>query len=420
MRWITDRLAVGHSGDLRDEDRLIREEIGAAVSVAKDLDVPEYQYIKGVKAGLIAGPGCTGHMLNEAVKTVENLLKVHHKVIVCGHAMKHRVPIVVASYLAKSMRMDWDKAFKLTLNKIPEADPHPFLIDLARRWFNMVVKAWSKLVSVCIPVYDRLDLLKRCVKSIRERTEYEYYELIILDDGSPNPDVYEYIRRVADVALRHEKNEGIAKSRNDLIEAARGEYICFVDSDAVVFPGWLTGLVETLAVHPKIGIVSALPSSFMNLYVNLGLDEDGLISVETIFTTCALYRRKMFEIYGGFDEDLWNMQSDLDFGLRVNAAGEWRMVVNPRVVIYHPRYDEDGHPRSLPELRDERKLFKSLKILKERWGIEHERYKELAAKFGAETEGEEADQEVLGTEVETGSSSETRPSSGSEETETEG
>ncbi len=155
----------------------------------------------------------------------------------------------------------------------------------------------------------------------------------------------------------------------------------------VVLPGWLTELVATMAIYPKVGIVGAMLSCLIDTLIDRPL-EDGLISVEAVGTTCALYRRKLFEVYGRFDEELWNLWSDLDFSMRVNASGEWRIVVNPKAVVYHPTSDRDGHTRSLPELYDEEKLFRSMRIMKERWGVEHKRYKELEQKYGGRSQAE--------------------------------
>lgn len=90
----------------------------------------------------------------------------------------------------------------------------------------------KECVSIVLPTYNRVKLVKRAIESVLLQT-YEEFELIIVDDGSVD-DTEEMIRTIDDKRIRYirlEKNSGPANARNVGIEAARYDYIAFHDSD---------------------------------------------------------------------------------------------------------------------------------------------------------------------------------------------
>ncbi|NWK74508.1 glycosyltransferase [Acinetobacter sp. SwsAc6] len=92
----------------------------------------------------------------------------------------------------------------------------------------------TPLVTVYIPTYNRVDLLKRAVESVRNQT-YTNLEIIIVDDCSTD-NTHKYLKEVSglDQRIRYfikEKNSGACVSRNIAIENANGEYITGLDDD---------------------------------------------------------------------------------------------------------------------------------------------------------------------------------------------
>lgn len=89
-------------------------------------------------------------------------------------------------------------------------------------------------VSVIVPVYNREDLIERCVKSVLSQT-LENIEVIAVDDGSDDGTL-SVLRGIKDERLRiiEQKNTGQGFARNTGIAAARGEYLAFVDSDDTI------------------------------------------------------------------------------------------------------------------------------------------------------------------------------------------
>ena len=102
-------------------------------------------------------------------------------------------------------------------------------------------------VSVIVPMYNVERYIKICIDSILAQT-FQDFEVIIVDDASPDNSYNICQKLYGDNEkiriVRHEKNEGLGPARNTGIEYARGEYICFVDSDDAILPNALEILYD--------------------------------------------------------------------------------------------------------------------------------------------------------------------------------
>ncbi len=102
-------------------------------------------------------------------------------------------------------------------------------------------------ISVIVPVYKVEPYLRRCVDSILAQT-FTDFELILVDDGSPDgcPAICdEYAEKDSRVVVIHQENGGVSRARNAGIDAARGEYLFFVDSDDWIEPEHIEVLLPT-------------------------------------------------------------------------------------------------------------------------------------------------------------------------------
>lgn len=94
----------------------------------------------------------------------------------------------------------------------------------------------NPLVSVIVPVYNVEQYLDECLNSIRQQT-YENLEIIVVEDCSTDNSLNTFIKHSEDPRVKliqHEKNSGLSAARNTGIDAAKGDYIMFVDSDDIV------------------------------------------------------------------------------------------------------------------------------------------------------------------------------------------
>ncbi len=91
----------------------------------------------------------------------------------------------------------------------------------------------NPIISVIIPVYKVEKYLERCIDSVLAQT-FQNYEVILIDDGSPDrcPEICDRYSLIDPrICVIHQENGGLSDARNKGIEAARGEYLFFVDSD---------------------------------------------------------------------------------------------------------------------------------------------------------------------------------------------
>lgn len=102
------------------------------------------------------------------------------------------------------------------------------------------------MISIIVPIYKVEEYLERCIQSILKQT-YNEYELILVDDGSPD-NCGEICDRYAEIDNRikviHKPNGGLSDARNVGLEMAGGEYVVFVDSDDWLAPQYLEHLLD--------------------------------------------------------------------------------------------------------------------------------------------------------------------------------
>jgi len=115
----------------------------------------------------------------------------------------------------------------------------------------------APLVSVIVPVYNRADLIGKAVASVLSQS-FADFEMIIVDDGSSD-DLAAALQKIADTRIRlirHDTNRGAGAARNTGIEAARGRYCAFLDSDDYWLPDKLERQLAFMQNGPAAGPIS--------------------------------------------------------------------------------------------------------------------------------------------------------------------
>lgn len=106
----------------------------------------------------------------------------------------------------------------------------------------------SSILSFIIPVYNVASYLRKCVDSLLAQ-DYDDYEIILVDDGSTDGSgkiCDEYAEKHDNIRVIHQHNAGLSAARNSGIKMAKGEYICFVDSDDYWQPNVLASLMAQI------------------------------------------------------------------------------------------------------------------------------------------------------------------------------
>ena len=200
-------------------------------------------------------------------------------------------------------------------------------------------------VSVVVPTFHRLPLLRRCLEALLAQDfDPLAYEIVVVDDGHDD-DVRTTVMAIAAVIeapivryLRPEHGRGPACARNAGWRAAQAPLVAFTDDDTIPEPTWLSEGEATMADHPQWTAVAG--------QVIVPLDEpraprdhermvQGLATAEFV-TANAFVRRAALRRLGGFDERFeraWREDSDLQFRL-LEEVGPVGHSASARVV--HP------------------------------------------------------------------------------------
>jgi GT2 family glycosyltransferase/2-polyprenyl-3-methyl-5-hydroxy-6-metoxy-1,4-benzoquinol methylase len=217
-------------------------------------------------------------------------------------------------------------------------------------------------VSIVVPVHDQPELTLACLRAIALDTTDVPYEVIVVDDAS-GPELQAALGRVDHLrVLRNDENLHFLRTANRGAEAARGEYVVFLNNDTEVREGWLRALVETADADPTIGAVGAkllLPDHRVQeagaivfsdggaWHVGRGEHPDEprlnyVRDVDYASAACLLVRADALAAVGGLDEryaPAYYEDVDLCFALRRHGL---RVVYQPRAAVIHHEGSSHG------------------------------------------------------------------------------
>ena len=89
------------------------------------------------------------------------------------------------------------------------------------------------IVSILIPAYNAAAFLPKCLDSVLNQT-YQDLQVVIVDDGSKDKTLevcHKYAEKDSRIEVYHQENQGVAATRNHLLEKVKGDYVLFVDAD---------------------------------------------------------------------------------------------------------------------------------------------------------------------------------------------
>ncbi|MBO5090563.1 MAG: glycosyltransferase family 2 protein [Clostridia bacterium] len=117
----------------------------------------------------------------------------------------------------------------------------------------------TPLISVIVPAYNTAKFVGKCIESIQNNS-YKNLEIIIVNDGSADNTadvVSSYAAKDDRIVLINKENGGVSRARNTGIDAAKGEYIAFVDSDDYISEDFLETLIKPCIEHGAESAVSS-------------------------------------------------------------------------------------------------------------------------------------------------------------------
>jgi GT2 family glycosyltransferase/glycosyltransferase involved in cell wall biosynthesis len=213
----------------------------------------------------------------------------------------------------------------------------------------------TPLVSIVIPTYGKLAYTCACLASLVEHADAVEFEVIVVDDASPD-DSAQVLAGVEGLRLlRNPANLGFVGSCNAGAAVARGRWLLFLNNDTEVGPGWLAALLDTFQAFPDAGLVGArlvypdgrLQEAGGLVFSdgsgwNYGRFEDpdapqfGYARATDYCSGAAIViERRLFAELGGFDQRYAPAYyEDTDLAFKVRASGR-SVVVQPAATVVH-------------------------------------------------------------------------------------
>lgn len=142
-------------------------------------------------------------------------------------------------------------------NKNKEKDKFPFVEEMPKDEYAKVYDGEKDLLSVVIPYYNLGKTLPETIESIKE-TEYKNYEIIIVNDGSSDQESIEVLNQYENdekIRIINIKNKGLANARNVGAEAAKGEFVAFIDADDKVDKTFYSKAIKILHKYSNVSYV---------------------------------------------------------------------------------------------------------------------------------------------------------------------
>jgi GT2 family glycosyltransferase len=255
----------------------------------------------------------------------------------------------------------------------------------------------APLVSLIIPTRDHGKVLRGCVESILRKTTYRNFEILVVDNGSTEPDALRYLAELRSKPnIRVLDYPGIfnfSAINNFAVARCRGSVVGLVNNDMeIISPGWLSEMVSW-TMQSDVGCVGA-----KLYYPNDTLQHAGVIlgiggvaghshkyfdrrhpgyfsrlslvqNLSAVTGACLLTRKAVYEQIGGLDEkNLAVAFNDVDFCLKIRSAG-YNIVWTPYAELYHHESLSRGHDDN-PEKRI--RFDNEVRYMKKRWDLKRD------------------------------------------------
>jgi len=214
-------------------------------------------------------------------------------------------------------------------------------------------------ITIIILTFNSIRYIKPCLDSVFAQ-DYQDFEVIVVDNGSTDSTV-SFIKenRYPVILIENKENLGACKGRNQGIEVSKGEWILFLDCDAILEKNFLIKIIKlTGDSEDSIGIVQSkilnmdektiyscgiFLSKFRRFYdIGKGKKDKGQFDrPRYVFGACSaagFYKRKMLEDLkeetGYFDERFFFLVEDVDLAWRAQKKG-WKALYYPVAICYH-------------------------------------------------------------------------------------
>ena len=270
-------------------------------------------------------------------------------------------------------------------------------VSMTEQWGRYRTKLFVEgepLVTIIIPNKDHKKELKTCVDSLFEKTSYQNFEILIIENNSTGKEIFAYYKELEAAhenvrVLTWEKEFNYSAINNFGAEHARGEYLLLLNNDIEVkTENWMEEMLS-YCQREDVGIVGAkllFPNEkIQHAGVILGMGPSGTAGhlfynfpgdqfvyagrsqttqdLSAVTAACMMVKKELYQKVGGMDEAFQVAFNDIDFCLRVRETG--KLVV---FQAYAELYDHESLTRGYETSQKNKKRFKEeIKLFKTRW-----------------------------------------------------
>lgn len=249
----------------------------------------------------------------------------------------------------------------------------------------------SPEVAIIIPTKDKVDILKRCIDSILNKTTYERYRIVIVDNSSEEEATKQYYEELAQKSkieiLTYDLPFNFSAINNYAVSKVDSEYLLFLNNDTeVITSNWIEEMLG-YCLRSDVGAVGSLLYYTNNTVQHGGIimgiggvaghshkyfprDDYGYFgrlktvqNLSAVTGACLLMRTEVFEEIGGFEEELSHAFNDVDLCLRIRNKG-YLIVYTPFAQLYHHESISRGYENT-PEKRQ--RFNRERRYCEERW-----------------------------------------------------
>ncbi len=218
-------------------------------------------------------------------------------------------------------------------------------------------------VSIIIPTRDHCELLRRCISSIRAKTSYAQYEIVVVDNRSSEQDTLAYFQEVTEVdnirVLPYDKEFNFSALNNYAVAETRGEVVCLLNNDTeILTDDWLemmlahleqplAGAVGVQLLYPDntlqhAGVILGIGGGAGHSHKYKNADTWGYMAranvtqnLSAVTGACLMVSKNNYFKVGGLDEEKFSIAfNDVDFCLKLRETG-LKIVYTPHVKLYH-------------------------------------------------------------------------------------
>lgn len=249
-------------------------------------------------------------------------------------------------------------------------------------------------ISIIIPTKDKSDILKKCIDSIYEKTNYKNYEVIVIDNNSSEKRTFDLIDNYKKEhdnfkSYRLECEFNFSYINNYAVDKSNGEYIVLLNNDTeVITESWLSdmvgyasqkhiGCVGAKLLYPNrtiqhAGVVTGVGGIAMHAYVSSSENVPGyfgrLVGVydwACVTAACLMIKKDKYSKIKGLDEKIKVAYNDVDLCLKAIDSGYYNVVL-PQVKLFH--YESLSRGDDMSDSQYNR--FKSeIDYMCDKWGI---------------------------------------------------